>query len=111
MKESRKSVVHFCELKLKTLRDTYLKTLRRPIPKDLASPESIDRAAREQKLQDSMYFRDRIKAILPEILYALERIKNGTYGICQVTGEQIEARRLKAVPWTQISIKALKESA
>jgi len=111
MKESRKFVVQFCELKLKNLRDTYLNTLKRPLPKDLASPEYIDKAAREQKIQDSIFFRQRIKSILPEIFHALERIKRGTFGICQVTGEQIEARRLKAVPWTQISIKALKESA
>jgi RNA polymerase-binding protein DksA len=111
MKESRRSVVLFCEQKLKALRDSYLNTLQRPLPKDLVSPEKIDLAAREQKLQDSIYFRDRIKAILPEVLHALERIKNGTFGICQITGEQIECRRLKAVPWTKVSIKAMKEAA
>ncbi len=111
MKESRKDIVLFCEQKLISLRDAYLNTLRRPIPKDLNSPESIDQAAREQKLRDSIYFRDRIKAILPDILSALERIKDGTFGICEATGNQIEDRRLKAVPWTKVSIKAIKEAA
>jgi DnaK suppressor protein len=37
---------------------------------------------------------------------ALERIKNGTYGICRVTGEPIAKERLEAVPHTEISIEA-----
>ncbi len=37
---------------------------------------------------------------------ALDRIENGTYGICKVTGEQIARERLEAVPHTEISIEA-----
>jgi len=37
---------------------------------------------------------------------ALERIENGTYGICKVTGKQIAMERLESVPHTEISIEA-----
>lgn len=37
---------------------------------------------------------------------ALVRIKNGTYGICSVTGKLIGKDRLKAVPHTTLSIEA-----
>ncbi|MBO6577395.1 MAG: TraR/DksA C4-type zinc finger protein [Rhodothermales bacterium] len=37
---------------------------------------------------------------------ALERIENGTYGICKVTGNPIAKERLEAVPHTEISIEA-----
>lgn len=37
---------------------------------------------------------------------ALIRIKNGTYGICSVTGKLISKERLKAVPHTTQSIEA-----
>ena len=37
---------------------------------------------------------------------ALVRIKNGTYGICSVTGNLIGKERLKAVPHTTLSIEA-----
>ncbi|MEM9665117.1 MAG: TraR/DksA C4-type zinc finger protein, partial [Bacteroidota bacterium] len=37
---------------------------------------------------------------------ALERVKNGTYGICKVTGKPIAKERLEAVPHTEISIEA-----
>ena len=40
---------------------------------------------------------------------ALERIENGTYGICKVTGKPIAKERLEAVPHTEISIQAKKE--
>lgn len=37
---------------------------------------------------------------------ALIRIKNGTYGICKVTGKLIPKERLMAVPHTMLSIEA-----
>ena len=37
---------------------------------------------------------------------ALIRIKNGTYGICKVTGNLIPKERLRAVPHTMLSIEA-----
>jgi RNA polymerase-binding protein DksA len=40
---------------------------------------------------------------------ALERIQNGTYGVCKVTGDQISRERLEAVPHTEISIEAKKK--
>ncbi len=43
-----------------------------------------------------------------EIDMAIERIRTGTYGICEVTGKPISAQRLKAVPWTRFSAQAEK---
>ena len=37
---------------------------------------------------------------------ALIRIKNGTYGLCKVTGKLIPKDRLRAVPHTMLSIEA-----
>jgi DnaK suppressor protein len=37
---------------------------------------------------------------------AIIRIKNGTYGICKVTGKLIPKARLRAVPHTMLSIEA-----
>ncbi len=34
-----------------------------------------------------------------EIDAALERIKNGTYGVCMTSGEDIPKARLEAIPW------------
>lgn len=41
-----------------------------------------------------------------ELDRALERIKNGTYGICRATGQPIEKGRLEFAPHTRYSIAA-----
>ena len=42
---------------------------------------------------------------------ALQRIANGTYGICRVTGKLIDKGRLKAVPHTTLSMDAKNDQA
>lgn len=46
---------------------------------------------------------------LSEIDAAIQRIKQGTYGICEVTGKPIAKERLMAVPFTRYSTEAQKE--
>ena len=38
---------------------------------------------------------------LYEIDQAIQRIRDGTYGICETTGKEIPANRLEAIPWTR----------
>ncbi len=45
------------------------------------------------------------RAMLQEIDEALERIENGTYGICLGTGQQINKPRLEARPWAKYCIE------
>ena len=42
--------------------------------------------------------------ILSAIDRALERIENGTYGICRNCGREIGEARLEALPWTDLCI-------
>ncbi len=42
---------------------------------------------------------------LHEVNHALEKIENGTYGICEVSGEPIETDRLEANPSARTSKK------
>ena len=43
---------------------------------------------------------------LYQIEQALDRIRSGTYGRCELTGKPIEEDRLAAVPWTRFSAAA-----
>jgi RNA polymerase-binding transcription factor DksA len=43
---------------------------------------------------------------LYEIEEAIHRILNGSYGVCQSTGQPILAARLRAIPWTRFSKSA-----
>lgn len=53
--------------------------------------------------------KERTQKFIEEIDDALERIKNGTYGICQATGKTISKGRLESVPHTRYSIAAKEE--
>src|SRR4029079_7974135 len=44
-----------------------------------------------------------------EIDEAMNRIRDGSYGICELTGKKIEAQRLQAIPWTRFSAEAERE--
>jgi DnaK suppressor protein len=48
---------------------------------------------------------ERIKHQLLEIELALARIQEGRFGICEETEEPIEVERLRAIPWTRVSIE------
>ena len=47
--------------------------------------------------------------LLREIEAALERIRDGTYGVCLKTGKRISAERLAELPWARYSIEAARE--
>lgn len=44
--------------------------------------------------------------LLRQIDRALEKIEEGTYGICDISGEEIPAKRLEAVPYATMTVKA-----
>lgn len=44
--------------------------------------------------------------ILRQIERALEKIDDNTYGICDITGEEIPLARLEAVPYATMTVKA-----
>lgn len=45
-------------------------------------------------------------AVLKQIERALEKIAENTYGVCDVTGEEIPKGRLEAVPYANMTVKA-----
>lgn len=44
--------------------------------------------------------------ILRRIERALEKIEEGTYGVCDVSGEEIPIKRLEAVPYATMTVQA-----
>lgn len=46
------------------------------------------------------------RKLLQLIDEALARIEDGSYGYCLHTGEPIEPKRLEAIPWARLCIKA-----
>lgn len=72
-------------------------------------PDEIDLASSEY--QQSMVFRlrDREKYLLEKIDKALERIADGTFGVCEQCEEEISVKRLEARPVTTLCIRCKEE--
>jgi DnaK suppressor protein len=75
-------------------------------------PDPTDRASLEADRNFLLRIRDRESKLIKKIKQALERIENGTYGICESCGEEISVKRLKARPVTTqcIECKAKEEA-
>lgn len=56
---------------------------------------AVDTAERDQARAAAT----EVKEILDRVDKALEKIKEGTYGVCEVCGKPIPAARLQLVPW------------
>ena len=63
-------------------------------------PDPTDRATLESDRNFMLRIRDREHKLIKKIKKALERIENGTFGICESCGEEITIQRLKARPVT-----------
>lgn len=49
------------------------------------------------------------RTVLRLIDAALERMTRGSFGICVACGDEIQTRRLQAVPWTQFCLSCQEE--
>lgn len=67
--------------------------------------DPADRATAESDRSFTLRIRDRELHLIKKIQSALQRIDDGTYGICDECGEEISLSRLKARPVTRLCIK------
>ncbi len=64
-----------------------------------------DQTSRVLAEQEFLSMHERLRHQLMEIESALARIENGSFGYCEETEELIEPERLRALPWTRLSIE------
>jgi DnaK suppressor protein len=68
-------------------------------------PDWVDQALVESNLNFKLHIRNRERKLINKIKNALMRIENGTYGICELCGEDIPIKRLKVRPVTDYCIE------
>lgn len=90
-------------------RERIINNSKKSLEQDLAVssddlPDETDLAAQEIFQNLTFNMRDRDRKLLESINEALMRMENGEYGICEETEEPIEVERLRAVPWTKVSL-------
>jgi len=82
--------------------------LGKSLPEDLARPFDIgdegDRADTERTHEVSILLSARDKEKLGAIEEALEKIREGTYGVCEDCGDEIGWRRLQAMPLAKLCV-------
>lgn len=63
-------------------------------------PDPTDRASHEAERNFMLRIRDREHKLIKKIKEALNRIENGTFGVCEQCGEDITIKRLQVRPVT-----------
>jgi DnaK suppressor protein len=74
-----------------------------------AFPDPTDRATMESERNLTLRIRDRERKLRKKIEEALARMLDGTFGICEVCGEEISFKRLEARPVTTLCINCKSE--
>ena len=64
-----------------------------------------DIASNERERELTLMLGDREREKLAEIEEAFERLRTGTYGICEECGESITEARLTAMPFTRVCVE------
>jgi len=82
--------------------------LGKSLPEDLVRPFDIgdegDRADTERTHEISILLSVRDKEKLQAIDEALEKLREGTYGVCEECGDEIGPGRLKAMPLARLCV-------
>lgn len=68
------------------------------------SPDALDEVQRAAERELAIRTLDRESSLLRNVRSALNRIEEGTYGICLHCEEDISVKRLNAVPWAPFCI-------
>ncbi len=67
-------------------------------------PDPTDRALLESNRNFTLRIRDRERKLMAKVKEAIKRIENGTFGICEGCGREIEEKRLIARAMTTMCI-------
>lgn len=107
LKKSRKKLYEQCEAELHRLKGECIGGLA-SIKDSLNSTIAGDAGDMSQAIEErhtATVRKEKFERQLREIEAALKRMETGDYGICEETGEDIEEKRLLAIPWTKFSVE------
>ncbi len=76
---------------------------------DKGAADEVDRSSFEEEMQRTQLVLDGKKQLEYEVQEALDRMDEGSYGVCEETEEPIGFKRLSASPWTRLSLEAQQE--
>jgi DnaK suppressor protein len=69
----------------------------------VADPADMTQEAADRDL--AVQLLDRESALVRSLRAAIDRVNDGSYGICMECEEEIAPKRLKAIPWVELCIQ------
>ncbi len=102
------TLAYFKEILSKRLKELYAeaeKTVSGMTDMKETFPDPTDRASLESDRNFMLRIRDRERKLIQKIREALQRIDDGSFGICEECGDDITIERLKARPVTTLCIE------
>lgn len=66
--------------------------------------DTADLAAAMMDKEIDLSVEDETMDLINAIDHALEKIEDGTYGICDISGEEIPKSRLELIPWASLTV-------
>nr|WP_319392205.1 TraR/DksA C4-type zinc finger protein [uncultured Desulfobacter sp.] len=89
------------------LRNRISKSIKKIKSLEAAQADILDRSNSYIDLELEVKSFERHSDTIVQVDRALARIDDGSFGYCELTGDEIGLRRLEAVPFATMSIKAL----
>jgi DnaK suppressor protein len=108
MQQIPETLVKECRSKLVSAKADLLnrvKESRVDLHNDDKGGDEADQTVRVLAEAEFLSMHERLRFQLMEIEAALGRIESGGFGVCEETEEYIEHDRLRAIPWTRLSIE------
>ena len=109
---NKKKTQHFKKIlteQLNTLQDKSSQNRVTSLAESEQISDFTDQATLESDIDMNIHIKERDSKLIIKIKQALERIENGTYGICDQCEEAISEKRLEARPVTTVCIDCKRE--
>lgn len=104
-KETLEMFKNSLQEQLEDLTLSFKQTVSRLIGQENLHADPLDRASSERDQGFLLRIRDRESHVIDKIRDALERIEDGSFGICESCGDDIPIERLKVRP---VAIRCIK---
>ena len=72
---------------------------------DLSAADELDRAAAEEENRQRLRFTERKYILLRKIQHSLDKLEDGSYGYCEISGDPIGLQRLLLRPTAELSFE------
>ena len=108
----KQKLKHFREILIKKmagLLGTAEDTVTRMSEGDGTFPDPLDRALSESNQTIELRKRDRERKLIQKIQKSIQKTEDGTYGVCEICGEEIAEHRLEVRPETTLCISCKEE--